>query len=238
MFDTQRSIDIFDNDRIPKYKPSNSRVIISGREKELSVKAKELCIDEYKIINEGVLYFDDKASNSLYLKDIENDYPKVAQTYKALFSWLTENETLLSITNWPPELINLIETALLSIKSELDSIPQEALSQRSRKLLKIGMIKKGGEELFSPFHPVCLSYALEFAKLRSVDKVNSFSLVPPTTVDKFNAAGLLPVLFDESEGFVRTQALGNNKLWLEVVPQKDSGNNYICLLYTSPSPRD
>jgi DNA phosphorothioation-dependent restriction protein DptH len=230
LFDTQRSIDIFDNDRIPKYKPSNSRVIISGREKELSVKAKELCIDEYKIINEGVLYFDDKASNSLYLKDIENDYPKVAQTYKALFSWLTENETLLSITNWPPELLNLIETALLSIKSELDNIPQEALSQRSRKLLKIGMIKKGSEELFSPFHPVCLSYALEFAKLRSVDKANSFSQVPPTTVDKFNAAGLLPVLFDESEGFVRTQALGNNKLWLEVVPQKDSGNSYISSL--------
>ncbi|WP_182440111.1 DNA phosphorothioation-dependent restriction protein DptH [Colwellia sp. RSH04] len=230
LFDTQRSIDIFDKDRIPKYKPSNSRVIISGREKELSVKAKELCIDEYKIINGGVLYFDDKASNSLYLKDIENDYPKVAQAYKALFSWLTENETLLSITNWPPELLNLIEIALLSIKSELENIPQEALSQRSRNLLKIGMIKKGDEELFSPFHPICLSYALEFAKLRSVDKTNSFSQVPPTTVDKFNAAGLLPVLFDESEGFVRTQALGNNKLWLEVVPQKDSGNSYISSL--------
>ena len=230
LFDTQRSIDIFDNGRIPKYKPSNSRVIISGREKELSVKAKELCIDEYKIINEGVLYFDDTPSNSMYLKDIENDYPKVAQAYKALFSWLTENETLLSITNWPPELLNLIEKVLLNIKSELDNIPQEALSQRSRNLLKIGMLKKGSEELFSPFHPICMSYALEFAKLRSVDKINSFSQVPPTTVDKFNAAGLLPVLFDESEGFVRTQALGNNKLWLEVVPQRDSGNNYISSL--------
>jgi len=230
LFDRQRSIDIFDNDRIPKYKPSNSRVIISGREKELSVKAKELCIDEYKIINEGVLYFDDTLSNALYLQSIEIDYPEVAQAYKALFAWLTKNETLLSITNWPPELLDLIETALLSIKYELDNIPQEALSQRSRNLLKIGMIKKGSEELFSPFHPVCLSYALEFAKLRSIDKENSFSQVPPTTVDKFNAAGLLPVLFDESEGFVRTQALGNNKLWLEVVLQKDSGNSYISSL--------
>ncbi|WP_413698549.1 sigma factor-like helix-turn-helix DNA-binding protein [Psychromonas sp. KJ10-10] len=43
-------------------------------------------------------------------------------------------------------------------------------------------------------------------------------------------AGLLPVLFDESEGFVRTQALGNNRLWLEVTQQKDSGNNYISTL--------
>ncbi|WP_350996443.1 DNA phosphorothioation-dependent restriction protein DptH [Shewanella sp. TB7-MNA-CIBAN-0143] len=230
LFDTQRSIDIFGNDRIPKYKPSNSRVIISGREKELSVKSKELCIDEYKFINEGVLYFDDNDLNSLYLNDIENDYPKVTQAYKALFLWLKENETLLSITNWPPELLNLIETALLNVKSELDNIPQESLNQRSRNLLKIGMLKKGSEELFSPFHPVCLSYALEFAKLRSVDKTNSFSQIPPTTVDKFNAAGLLPVLFDESEGFVRTQALANNKLWLEVVAQKDTGNNYISTL--------
>jgi DNA phosphorothioation-dependent restriction protein DptH len=230
LFDTQRSMDIFNNDRIPKYKPSNSRVIISGREKELSVKAKELCIDEYKIINEGILYFDDILSNTMYLQDIENDYPEVAQAYKALFSWLSEHETLLSITNWPPELLNLLEMTLLSVKYELDHIPQEALSQRSRNLLKIGMVKKGDEELFSPFHPVCMSYALEFAKLRSADKENSFSQVPPTTVDKFNAAGLLPVLFDESEGFVRTQALGNNKLWLEVVPQKDSGNNYVSSL--------
>ncbi len=230
LFDTQRSIDIFDNDRIPKYKPSNSRVIISGREKELSPKAKELCIDEYKIINEGVLYFDDTLSNSLYLQDIEKDFPKVAQAYKTLFSWLIENETLLSITNWPPELLNLIETVLLDIKFELDNIPQEALSQRSRNLLKIGMIKKESEELFSPFHPVCMSYALEFAKLRCADKRNTFNQVPQTTVNKFNAAGLIPILFDESEGFVRTQPLVNNKLWLEVVPQKDSGNNYISSL--------
>lgn len=230
LFDTQRNMDIFDNDRIPKYNPSNSRVIIGGREKELSVRAKELCIDEYKIINEGVLYFDDKPSNTLYLTSIEADFPEVAQAYKALFSWLIENETLLSITNWPPALLHLLEKTLFNIKYELENIPQEALSKRTRNLLKIGMIKKGDEELFSPFHPVCMSYALEFAKLRNVDQENSFKQIPPTTIDKFNAAGLLPVLFDENEGFVRTQALGNNKFWLEVLPQKESGNNFVSTL--------
>ena len=230
LFDLQRDTDIFDNDRIPKYKPSTSRVIISGREKELSVKAKELCIDEYTIINEGILYFDDTASNTLYLNHIEADFPDVAQSYRALFSWLTKNETLLSITNWPPELLNLLESTLHTIKSELDSIPQEALSLKSRNLLKIGMIKKGDDEFFSPFHPVCMSYALEFAKLRYTDNESSFNQVPQTTVNKFNAAGLLPILFDENEGFVRTQSLSNNKLWLEAVPQKDSGNNYVSSL--------
>lgn len=230
LFDLQRSTDIFDNDRIPKYKPSTSRVIISGREKELSVKAKELCIDEYTIINEGILYFDGTASNTLYLSNIEADFPEVAQSYRALFSWLTKNETLLSITNWPPELLNLLESTLHTIKSELDSIPQEALSLKSRNLLKIGMIKKGDDEFFSPFHPVCMSYALEFAKLRYTDNESSFNQVPQTTVNKFNAAGLLPILFDEYEGFVRTQSLSNNKLWLEAVPQKDSGNNYVSSL--------
>ena len=230
LFDTQRGKDIFDNDRIPRYKPSNSRVIVSGREKELSVKAKELCIDEYKIISEGILYFDDSTSNVLDLTSLEINFPEVAQAYKSLFSWLIKNETLLSITNWPPDLLNLLESTLLSIKSELDGIPQEALSQRSRDLLKIGMIKKGDEELFSPFHPVCMAYALEFAKLRNTDQENSFSQVPLTTIDKFNAAGLLPVLFDENEGFVRTQALAHNKLWLEVVPQKESGNKFVSTL--------
>ncbi|MEZ9741726.1 DNA phosphorothioation-dependent restriction protein DptH [Vibrio splendidus] len=230
LFDLQRSTDIFDNDRIPKYKPSNSRVIISGREKELSVKAKELCVDEYKIISEGILYFDDTASNTLYLSDIEADFPEIAQAYRSLFHWLDKNETLLSITNWPPELLNLLEGTLHTIKVELDSVPQEALSLKSRNLLKIGMIKKGDDEFFSPFHPVCMSYALEFAKLRYTDSVSSFNRIPQTTVNKFNAAGLLPILFDESEGFVRTQSLSNNKLWLETVPQKDSGNNYVSSL--------
>ena len=230
LLDLQRGTDIFDSDRIPKYKPSTSRVIISGREKELSVKAKELCIDEYKIINEGILYFDDTHSNTLYLSSLEADFPKVVQSYRALFTWLTKNETLLSITNWPPELLNLLEDTLDNLKAELDGIPQEALSYKSRNLLKIGMIKKGDDDLFSPFHPVCMSYALEFAKLRNADDENSFNQIPPTTVNKFNAAGLLPILFDESEGFVRTQSLAHNRLWLETVAQKDSGNNYVSSL--------
>ena len=230
LFDTQRSKDIFDNDRIPRYKPSNSKVIVSGREKELSVKAKNLCIDEYKIISEGILYSDDSTSSKLDLTSLETNFPEVAQAYRSLFSWLIKNETLLSITNWPTELLNLLESTLLSIKSALDDIPQEALSQRSRDLIKIGMIKKGDEELFSPFHPVCMAYALEFAKIRNTDLENSFIQVPQATIDKFNAAGLLPVLFDENEGFVRTQALGHNKLWLEVVPQKESGNKFVSTL--------
>ncbi len=230
LFDLNRTLDVFDIERIPKYKPSNSRIIINGREKELSPKAKELCIDEYKFINEGIVYFDDIPSNTLYLKDIEKEFPKVVHAYKALYSWLTEKETLLSITNWPAELIELLENVLSSIMFELESIPQEALSQYHRNLLQIGTIKKDSKELLSPFHPVCMSYALEFAKLRIADKENSFNQIPQTTVDKFNAAGLLPVLFDEEASFVCTQAIGHNKLWLEIVPQKESANSYISTL--------
>lgn len=230
LFDIHRNMDVFDIERIPKYKSSNSRIIINGREKELSVKAKELCVDEYKFISEGVVYFDDISSNTLYLKDIENEYPRVAKAYEELYGWLTEQETLLSITNWPSELLELLENVIFSIKIELESIPQEALSQYHRNLLQVGTIKKNSQELFSPFHPVCMSYALEFAKLRIADKENSFNQVPQTTVDKFNAGGLLPVLFDEDENYVSTQAISHNRLWLEVVPQKESGNNYISTL--------
>ncbi|MEY8214761.1 MAG: DNA phosphorothioation-dependent restriction protein DptH, partial [Colwellia sp.] len=173
---------------------------------------------------------DEIPSNTLYLKDIENEFPNVAQAYKALYSWLREQNTLLSITNWPSVLLELLEGALFSLKIELESIPQKALSQSSRNLLRIGTIKKGSQELFTPFHPICMSYALEFSKLRIADKENSFNKIPQTTVDKFNASGLLPILFDEDTSFVSTQAMAHNKLWLEVVPQQDSGSNFISTL--------
>ena len=230
LFDLHRNMDVFKIERSSKYKPSNSRVIINGREKELSVKAKELCIDEYKFISEGVVYFDDISSNTIYLDDLKDQFPEVAKAYKDLYAWLTEQETLLSITNWPPKLLELLNNVLSSIKTELESIPQKALSQHHRNLLQVGMIKKNSQEFFTPFHPVCMAYALEFAKLRIEDKVNSFTQIPPTTVEKFHAGGLLPVLFDEEENYVTTQPISHNRLWLEVVPQKESGSSFIPAL--------
>jgi len=230
LFDIHRNMDIFEIERSSKYKPSNSRIIINGREKELSVKAKELCTDEYRFISEGVVYFDGTTSNTIYLEDLKSQFPTVIKAYEKLYAWLTEQETLLSITNWPPELLDLLESVLSSIKTELESIPQSALSQHHRNLLQIGMIKKDSQELFSPFHPVCMAYALEFAKLRIADKENSFTQIPPSTIKKFHAGGLLPVLFDEKENYVSTQAISENRLWLEVVPQKESGNSYISTL--------
>ncbi|MBW3513354.1 DNA phosphorothioation-dependent restriction protein DptH [Shewanella sp. NKUCC01_JLK] len=230
LFDSQRGLDIFSQDRIPKYKPITSRVIISGREKELSVKAKELCSFEYKMLDGGVLYFDENASNTLYVADIKDDFPRIAKAYKALFSWLSEHETLISITNWPASLLSLVEDILASIQDALIDIPQGALAHKSRKLLEIGIIRKVNEEFFTPFHPLCLSYAFEFAKLRITDEGNSFSQIPATTIDKFNAGGLLPVLFDEHSSFVRTQALSHNKLWLEIAPQLESGDSYVSSL--------
>ncbi|WP_197411211.1 DNA phosphorothioation-dependent restriction protein DptH [Colwellia sp. TT2012] len=230
LFDLHRNMDVFEIERSSKYKPSNSRIIINGREKELSVKAKELCIDEYKFISEGVVYFDDISSNTIYLDDLKNQFPEVSKAYKDLYAWLTEQETLLSITNWPPKLLELLESVLSSIKTELEAIPQQALSQHHRNLLQVGMIKKNSQEFFTPFHPVCLAYALEFAKLRIEDKSNSFTQIPPTTVEKFHAGGLLPVLFDEEENYVTTQPISHNRLWLEVVPQKESGSSFIPTL--------
>jgi DNA phosphorothioation-dependent restriction protein DptH len=230
LFDINRTTELFDIERISKYKPSHSLIIINGREKELSPKAATLCVDEYRFISEGILYLDDLPENTLYLKDVAGDFPKVAQAYSDIYSWLLEHETLLSITNWPSELVELLDVALNSLKYELELIPQEALSKSTRNLLRIGMIKTDLQELFTPFHPICMSYALEFVKLRILDTKNSFNQVPQTTIDKFNAGGLLPILFDDKSSFVSTQAIGSNKLWLEVVPQKDAGNNYISTL--------
>jgi DNA phosphorothioation-dependent restriction protein DptH len=230
LFDIHRNMDVFEMERSSKYKSSSSRIIINGHEKELSVKAKELCTDEYKLISEGILYFDDIPSNTIYLEDLKGQFPTVTKAYEELYAWLTEQETLLSITNWPTELLDLLERVLFSIKSELEAIPESALSQRHRNLLQIGIIKKESQELFTPFHPVCMAYALEFAKLRIVDKENSFTQIPPSTIKKFHAGGLLPVLFDEEENYVSTQAISENRLWLEIVPQKESGNSYISTL--------
>jgi len=230
LFDTNRLMDVFEKERIPQYKYSTSRVILNGREKELSVKARELCADEYRLINEGIIYFNEIDSEVLTLDDIRECFPEISIAYRDLYAWLGEHRTLLSITNWPIELFKLIENILTSIQHELESIPEAAISESHHKLLKIGTIKKENQELFTPLHPICLAYCLEFAQLRKDDLSNSFSQIPPTTVNKFHAGGLLPILFDENENYVSTQAISHNRLWLEVVSQKKSGSGYVATL--------
>jgi len=230
LFDTQRSLDIFEEDRVPKYKSDTSRVIIGGREKELTVQAKELCIAEYKMISEGLLYFDDSNDEQIKINELEVEFPEVAQAYNKLFTWLSEHETILSITNWPEKLVSAIKQTLSAIHNELLNIPQGALNSRSRQLLSLGIIRKSDREFFSPFHPLCLSYSLEFAKLRKNDLTNSFSQIPPSTVKKFNASGLLPILFDSQSIFVRTKSLSHNKFWLEIDSSAETDESYVSSL--------
>lgn len=230
LFDIQRSFDIFENDRIPKYKSETSRVIIGGREKDLTVQAKELCIAEYKMISEGLLYFDDSNGEEINLDEFEIEFPEISRSYKKLFTWLSKQETILSITNWPESLIGIIEQTLSAVHTELLNIPQGALNSKSRQLLTLGIIRKSDREFFSPFHPLCLSYALEFAKLRVADSTNSFCQIPSSTVKKFNASGLLPILFDNELTFVRTKSLSHNKFWLEIGPNSEADGNYVSSL--------
>ncbi|MEG6468282.1 DNA phosphorothioation-dependent restriction protein DptH [Enterobacter bugandensis] len=230
LFDTQRSIDIFENDRIPKYKSETSRVIIGGREKDLTVQAKELCVAEFKMISEGLLYFDDSNGEEIQLNGFEIEFPEVSRAYKKLFTWLLEHETILSITNWPESLIRIIEQIISTVHNELVNIPQGALNYKSRQLLTLGIIRRSNREFFSPFHPLCLSYALEFAKSRIADLTNSFSQIPSSTVKKFNASGLLPILFDNESIFVRTKSLSHNKFWLELGPSSEGDTSYVSSL--------
>ncbi|WP_182500710.1 DNA phosphorothioation-dependent restriction protein DptH, partial [Pantoea agglomerans] len=230
LFDTQRSMSIFSADSVPKYKPNTSRVVIGGRERDLSPQAKELCTIEHSLINDETLYFDDENNLKISIIEISEEFPEVSASYSELYHWLSRNETLLSITNWPDSLTEIIEKLLFFVERELESIPQGALNTRSRLLISLGSIKRNGSEFLTPFHPLCLSYALQFSKLRKKDEINSFSFIPPTTVDKFNASGLIPILFDNKSTFLRAKPLSHNKFWIEIGENGEKDNHYVSKL--------
>jgi len=230
LLDKHRSSNIFDAERNPKYNSTTKRVIVAGKEKELSVEAKLLCATERRYIADRLLFLNEQEQDEINTVDLLAKFEGIAEKYNNLYEWLDKNETLISLTNWPEELCLIITGLLELINAKLEEITDGSLSEANRVLLKVGSYKKEGKEWFTPFHPLCLAYSLQLVQTLKKYENNALVDIPQTTLDKLNPEGLIPVLFDDTYGYSYSVAHPQNKFWLEVVPQKHNNHSFVAKL--------
>lgn len=232
ILDAQRSMTIFEAERIPRYNAKTKRVIIAGKEKALNVDAQILCSIEYEIVHQGLLTWHENQEPKL-IQNLATCYPAVTLAYQDLFAWLKKNETILSITNWSADLRKCVHSVVQAVIDALEQIPNGSLTSEQRELLEIGIYKgtmnkqEGSYEWFTPYHPLCLSYALELANKLSTTHDQSISEIPSTTLNKLTPAGLLPILVDDKQEYSFTEAHSHNKLWLKIIPQKQNNPSFV-----------
>lgn len=230
ILDPLRSSNIFEKERNSKFNSITKRAIVAGKEKELSVDAKKLCTIESRYISEKVLYLNDDVISYIAMSDLRLSFKELISNYQELYGWLEQNETIISLTNWPDELCSIVTRLLNSFYLELEAINDGSLSKESRELLKIGVYYKDEKEWFTPLHPLCLAYSLQLANTLSGYTDGSLADIPKATLDKLNPEGLIPILFDDKYGYAYSSAHPHNKLWIEIVPQKQSNNKFVTKL--------
>lgn len=235
ILDESRVNNIYSLDGQANYKTESQRVVYLGKEKELSVSAKGLCRIEAEFIDSNLLYKHQTTDEQLKLSDLKEINPILAESYQVLYNWLASNNTILSLTSWPVELQVIVESLLEQFEAALNSIPENSLSTHHKALMKVGMYHGAFEQeddatdWLTPFHPMVLSYLLQLVKQNN-DGNKVIGKLPKVTIDKLTPAGLLPVVYDANYDYAYSRPASANRLWLQIVPQKQSNQSYVAKL--------
>lgn len=228
ILDPLRHQSITSSERIPQYKESSRKIIIAGRERGLSVDSQILCDFESKFITTCSLYINADTNTFFSLDEIDSS--EIREAYRKLYMWLHSKNTIISLTNWPSELVSLVKNVVDSILLHYSSIDDGALTQSDKTILKIGSFIKDGREWMTPLHPLCLAYCLELIENFRSDVELSFKEMSDVTLERLNPAGLLPIISLSSSDYLCTVPHTHNPLWLELVPQRKSNHSYIAKL--------
>ncbi len=228
ILDPLRHQSITSSERVPQYKELSRKIIIAGRERGLSVDSQILCDFESKFITSGCLYINVDTNTSITLDEIDSS--EIKEAYKKLYDWLQTKNTIISLTNWPVELVSLVKTVVESILLHYSTIDDGALTESDKTILKIGSFIKDGREWMTPLHPLCLAYCLELIDNFVNDEELSFKEMSDVTLERLNPAGLLPIISLSSSDYLCTLPHTHNPLWIELVPQRKSNHSYIAKL--------
>lgn len=224
---------LFDKGYNGQFNRNKLKVLIDG--KEIAPKARRLALLQNEaLLLDGQLLCKSEQHDDICLSDIENAFPELFSEYKKLFDYLFSNKTLLSIAGWEEELRDVIASIVSIYTKEIESIPYNApLSPEHKKLVLIGFAEfeeQGAiQEYISPFHPSVLAYNHNVAEVLLKDKQNggSFKNLPPVTIKRLNAQGLLPFVYHPTYEFSYNHAEKENVFWSKLIPQQDSSYDFV-----------
>ncbi|MEZ9927539.1 DNA phosphorothioation-dependent restriction protein DptH [Vibrio breoganii] len=229
MLDQSRFKDLFDDGYFGRYNRTKEKVLID--EKEVAPKGKRLSLlQQEAMLLDCRLLATSEMKGSLHLCDLDEDFPLLSEAYKALFEALTRDKTLLSLSSWGSKLNELVRCIVIAYQAEIDKIPYHApLHEKHKMLMNIGFSDIENETLITPFHPLVLAYNANLAVVLKNDKdvAKSFIKLPPVTIQRLTAQGLLPFVYDPVNDFAYNHAIKENVFWSKLIPQKDSSYDYV-----------
>lgn len=229
IFDLERGRRLFTDHFNGTFNRTKQRAYIENKELDVSNTRLDFLNYEASWIDEGVLGMD--FSSSLTLQEIESIAPEIASTYRELFEYLRKNNTLPSLSGWGPVYRGLIRNLIDAFYTNLNSIEiNQYLDENQKKILKIGFHRNSNGEWITSLHPLVLSYYLELSEKACKEDPFSYLTLPGVTLERLNAQGLLPYLYDGEHEFCYVKAEPDNPFWLRCVPQQSTNYSYVTKL--------
>ncbi|MBB1330884.1 DNA phosphorothioation-dependent restriction protein DptH [Pseudoalteromonas sp. SR43-7] len=232
LLDQGRFNHLFNDEYFGQFNRSKNKVLIDG--KEVAPKAKRLTLlqNEAELLDSLTLA---KLANSndIKLRDLESHYADLYFTYRDLFDYLAHTKSLLSLSGWGKKLRALATQVVEIYQTAIDEIPYHApLLEQHKLLVNIGFADFDEQTYITPYHPLVLAYNCNLADVLSKDKdaTGSFKKLPPVTIQRLTAQGLLPFVYDPVHDFSYNHAEKENVFWSKLVPQQESSYDFVRTL--------
>jgi DNA phosphorothioation-dependent restriction protein DptH len=228
VLDTNLFNRLYNDDFNGLYNRAKEKVVLDG--KDLSPKGlrKTLLKWEAELQDNRALATTVGQRPQLMLSDIENTHPSLYNAYSELFDYLDARKALISTCSWGQQFTSLAQNVVECYLSEIEKIETKALlSPESSMLVNIGIAEFEEQEFITPYHPLCLAYFTQLVTKASDENDKSFNTLPKATLKRLNAEGLLPFVWHAKDGFAYNQALPDNRMWCNLVANKDVSLGYV-----------
>lgn len=239
--DTSRTKHLLCDNYYAMYKPSKGSVVLDNQEiRQLFLREQLLAIEHTFIEEELVCWNQNKETVNKANELKELGFEELYDSYVAFLRYFKANNrrTLPSLEGWGPKITALARNYIQAYLGYLESVEMgKTLSSSAKFVMKLGLAwmidsKEGRQKQYlTPFHPVVLSYYLNLIDaIRNDGEEYSYKSLPNVTLKRLNPRGLVPHLFDATQGYSYTQSVDENPFWLEIVPKEDSSFEYVTKL--------
>lgn len=228
VLDTNLFNRLYNDDFNGLYNRAKEKVVLDGKDLTPKGLRKTLLKWEAELQDNRALATTVGQRPQLMLSDIENTHPSLYNAYSELFDYLDARKALISTCSWGQQFTSLAQNVVECYLSEIEKIETKALlSPESRMLVNIGIAEFEEQEFITPYHPLCLAYFTQLVTKASDENDKSFNTLPKATLKRLNAEGLLPFVWHAKDGFAYNQALPDNRMWCNLVANKDVSLGYV-----------
>jgi DNA phosphorothioation-dependent restriction protein DptH len=219
---------LFNDDFYGVFNPINGKVALDGKELKPRTEHRKLLKAEADLLQQQLLSDAVAGRSAIHVNDLAKPYPDLFADYTELFTYLITKRTLLSLSAWGSAIAVIVKRLVNNYITALQQIQTtRLLSAEEQLLVNLGFANIENDEYLTPYHPLNLAYFASLTDALQADDTKSFKTLPPPTVRRLNAEGLLPFNWHNYHDFSYSQVVKENPMWLQVVSSRQTQLDYI-----------